>query len=69
MAKNTCPKCKHEMDEGYVSPTGSNFLGYVSRKQAGMLKQVTKVNLGMACTNCGYVEMYLDPEELKKRLG
>jgi hypothetical protein len=56
------------MDTGRVSPTGSSFLGYVSDKQPGMLKQVTKINLGLACANCGYVELYLDPEELKSRL-
>lgn len=69
MESHPCPKCKHPMDEGWVSPTGSGFLGYVSQKQAGMLKQVTKINSGRACTNCGYVELYLDPGELKKKLG
>lgn len=69
MDKNPCPKCKHEMDEGRVSPTDSSFLGYVSDKQTGMLRKITKVNRGYACPNCGYVEMYLDPAELKQRLG
>ena len=69
MDTHPCPKCKHSMDEGRVSPTGSGLLGYVSNKQAGVLRTVTKINLGRACTNCGYVELYLDPEELKRRLG
>ena len=68
MESHPCPKCKHAMDTGRISPTGSGFIGYVSDKQPGMLKQVTKVNLGLACANCGYVELYLDPEELKSRL-
>ena len=69
MATQSCPKCTHAMDEGRVSSTGSGFLGYVSDKQTGMLRQVTKISLGRACPNCGYVEMYLDPDELKKKTG
>jgi predicted nucleic-acid-binding Zn-ribbon protein len=69
MEKHPCPKCKHAMDAGRVSPSGSGILGYVSDKQTGMLRQVTKIDLGLACPNCGYVELYLDPDELKKRLG
>ena len=57
------------MDDGRVGPTGNDTLGYVSTKQTGMLRQVTPVSRGRACTNCGYVELYLDPEELKKRIG
>jgi len=56
------------MDEGWVNPTGNGFIGYVSQKQTGMLKTVTKINLARACPNCGYVELYLDPKELKQRL-
>lgn len=66
MESHPCPKCKHAMDTGRISTTDAP--GYVSDKQSGMLRQVTKVNLGMACPNCGYVELYLDPAELKSRL-
>lgn len=69
MEKIACPKCKHPMDDGNVSPTGSGMLGYVSAKQTGMLRQVTKISLGRACPNCGYVELYLDPQELKSKIG
>jgi predicted nucleic-acid-binding Zn-ribbon protein len=67
--KLICPKCKHAMDEGRVSPSGSGIFGYVSEKQTGMLRQVTPVDRGRACPNCGYVELFLDPAELKKRIG
>lgn len=63
------PKCKNAMDEGRVSPSGSGVLGYVSEKQTGMLRQVTPINRGRACLNCGYVELYLDPAELKTKMG
>lgn len=69
METHPCPKCNETMDEGWISPTGSGFIGYVSQKQTGMLKTVTKVNRARACPNCGYVEMYLDPKELKQRLS
>jgi len=57
------------MDEGYMSWSGSNQNGYVSKKQTGMLRVVTKITLAHACPNCGYVEMYLDPKELKQRIS
>ena len=69
MDTHPCPKCKHAMDAGRVSPTGGELLVYVSEKQTGMVRQGTQINRGMACPNCGYVELYLDPAELKKRLG
>jgi predicted nucleic-acid-binding Zn-ribbon protein len=57
------------MDEGWMSWSGSNQSGYVSKKQTGVLKVVTKIQLAHACPNCGYVEMYLDPNELKKKIS
>jgi predicted nucleic-acid-binding Zn-ribbon protein len=63
-----CPKCEHAMDDGVVSPS-SEGLGHLSKKQTGMLRAVTNIRVARACTNCGYVEMYLDPAELKKRIG
>jgi hypothetical protein len=55
------------MDEG--SLTTSDQIGYVSKKQTGMLRTVTKISRARACLNCGYVEMYLDPKELKSRIS
>ncbi len=69
METNPCPKCNETMDEGHVSVTGSNSFGYVSNKQTGMLKVVTKIRLARACPNCGYVELYLDPKELKQKIS
>ncbi len=64
-----CPKCNTVMDEGYMSWSGSGSSGYVSKKQTGMLRTVTKITLAHACPNCGYVEMYLDPQELKPKIS
>ena len=67
MERQACPKCKHEMEEGRLSATGGEMLVYVPGKQPGSLKQTTRVSRGLACPNCGYVEMYLDAEQLKKQ--
>jgi hypothetical protein len=55
------------MDEGAISSSGQ--IGYVSKKQTGMLRTVTQIRQARACPNCGYVEMYLDPKELKQRIS
>ena len=68
METHICPKCTGTMDEGYVSWAGSSATGYVSKKQTGMLRSVTKISPARACTDCGYVEMYLDPKELRKKI-
>lgn len=69
MEAHPCPKCNEPMDEGRISVSGADFVGYVSNKQTGMLRVVTKIQQGRACPNCGYVEMYLDPKELKARIS
>ena len=67
MVAHICPKCSEPMDEGML--TTNDQPGYVSKKQTGMLRTVTKINRAFACLNCGYVEMYLDPKELKQRIS
>lgn len=69
MESRPCPKCNELMDESRLSLTGSDYVGYVSNKQTGMLRTVTTVQLARAYPNCGYMEMYLDPKELKSRIS
>lgn len=69
MEKLACPKCKHEMDEGNLSSGADRSFGYVSNKQTGMLRQVTLIQGARACPNCGYTELFLNPGDLKKRIG
>jgi len=69
MQTNPCPKCNEPLDDGRLSVPGSDYVGYVSDKQTGMLRVVTKIQRARACLNCGYVEMYLDPKELKQRIS
>ena len=70
MEINPCLKCNEPMDEGFLKITGAGAgtaIGYVSQKQKGILKTPMNI-MARACPNCGYVELYLDPKELKQRL-
>lgn len=69
METHACPKCNTPMDEGRMSWSGSGQSGYVSQKQTGMLRTVTTITLARACPNCGLVEMYLNPQELKQKIS
>lgn len=68
MEEHRCPRCNEPMDEGHVSFSGS-AAGYVSKKQTGMVRRAATIKAARACLNCGYVEMYLDPNELKKNIA
>ena len=59
-----CPECNAPLDEGLLSVSGSSIVGYISKKQTAMLKVGTQIRRARACSNCGYVEMVLDPNEL-----
>jgi hypothetical protein len=54
------------MDEGTVSI--SEGVKYVSSRQKGMLKVVTPARRARVCLTCGYIELYLDAAELKKKI-
>ncbi len=69
METHVCPKCDSIMDEGRISWSGDSDAGYVSNKQTGMLRRVTNITLARACPNCGYVEMYLNPQELQQKIS
>jgi len=64
-----CPKCNEPMDEGMLGMSGNSYTGYISKKQTGMIRVQTQIKQARACPNCGYVEMYLDPKELKSKIS
>jgi hypothetical protein len=68
MEEYRCPRCNETLDEGRVSFSGS-AAGYVSNKQTGMIRKPAAIKGARACTNCGYVELYLDPKELKQNIS
>jgi predicted nucleic-acid-binding Zn-ribbon protein len=63
-----CPRCNLPMDEGHISLSGSNA-GYVSNKQTGMLRKAAPIRKARGCPNCGYVELYVEPKELKQNIS
>ena len=68
MEAHNCPRCNEPMDAGRISLSGS-ALGYVSEKQSGMIRRATTLKQAHACLNCGFVELYLDPKELKQNIS
>lgn len=61
-----CPKCNAAMDEGQAR--SEEELRYLSNRQTGMIRTTTPIRKARACLTCGYVELYLDPAELNKKL-
>ena len=62
-----CSKCGGKMDEGRV-PKGLNwFSGYKSTSQKHFSFEIN-FERAKACLDCGYVELYLDPEKLRGKL-
>ncbi|GAB4443669.1 MAG: hypothetical protein Fur0044_39950 [Anaerolineae bacterium] len=67
MENQACLKCGGEMDEGTVSV--SEGVKYISNRQTSMLKVVTPARRARVCLACGYMELYLDAAELRKKIG
>ena len=67
-ARDKCPKCGGEMDEGRVPKGLKWFSGYKSASQKHFSFEVN-FERARACLQCGYVEFYLDPGRLRKKLG
>jgi hypothetical protein len=68
MEEYRCPRCNEPMDEGYVGFSESSA-GYVSNKQKGIFRRAAVIRQARACPNCGYVELYVDPKQLKKNIS
>lgn len=68
MEDYNCPRCNEPMDEGHLSFSGPTP-GYVSKKQSGVLRKAATIKQARACPNCGYVELYLDPKDLKRNIS
>ena len=68
MEEYRCSRCNEVMDEGYISFSDS-AAGYVSNKQTGMIRKQAAIKSARACPNCGYVEMYVNPDDLKKNIS
>ncbi len=67
---NQCPKCsKQDLWEFGTMVSGS--IGGVELSFKAEKKKMTKLPprvFSYVCKNCGYIESYIDPKELKKIL-
>ena len=62
-----CPKCGSEnLDRGRLVNTYGN-LGYKSDKQRFLSSPVNDIE-ARVCIDCGYIELYLNVEKLKRKL-
>lgn len=64
-----CTKCGGEMDEGKIK---DDKLWYTSLKSSmGFFSNTSSVKIHhvRACLSCGYLEMYLNPLELAKKIA
>ena len=63
-----CRKCGAlEMDRG--SAHGSYRVAYLSNRQAGDVRTAMFADQARACASCGYLELYVDPQELRSVIG
>lgn len=61
-----CPKCGGAMEEGRIA---NKFLfGFKSNRQKHWSFEAN-VQKAHACLDCGYVEMYVDPQQVKAKLA
>lgn len=63
-----CPKCGGKMDEGRIPKVLNWLSGYKSNAQKHFSFEVN-FETARACLHCGYVEMYLDPDKLRRKLA
>ena len=59
-----CPKCGGEMDRGKVCLVSNASLRYHPGKDPVGLDELF-IDWSNACMQCGYVELYTDPERLR----
>ena len=61
-----CPKCGGQMDEGRIPSPLKFLLGYKSDDQKHFSFD-SNIQKAKACLDCGYLELFLNPEELKSK--
>ncbi len=62
----SCPKCGGSMDNGRIPAGLKYFFGYKSLDQKRFTMECT-IEKARACEDCGYLELYVDPAELKRK--
>ena len=62
-----CPKCRGQMDEGRISASHIFLLGYKSN-EGKRFSFESNIQKARACLDCGYLEFFLNPEEVKSKM-
>jgi hypothetical protein len=68
MEKRKCVRCQHEMDEGDMFLSDPIAFAYISASPNAAGQRGLRVEKARACPNCGFLELYLDAEAVKKRI-
>ncbi len=62
-----CPKCSGRMDRGRVCLIGGQLLAYAP--SIAPLHTSAYPRSALACLDCGYLEMYVDPSEVRAAIA
>ncbi len=65
--EENCIKCGGEMDEGRIPIPHKYLFGYKSKSQKHFSFEAN-IQRARVCLCCGYLEFYLDPNEIKEKL-
>ena len=66
MTDTSCPKCNGEMIDGRIPSPMKYFFGFKSFDQKQFSFE-TNIHKAKACIVCGYIDLYLDPDELNSK--
>jgi hypothetical protein len=67
MSDYQCPKCGGPMEPGGASCSKGYFL--FKAESQGIRDRTTPIGKARACLQCGHVELFLDPGQLRQNLG
>ncbi len=62
----SCPKCGGAMDDGRIPIPLKYLFGYKSSDQKHLTME-SNVDKARACVDCGYLELYVNPDEIRKK--
>ena len=68
MSISECLKCGQPLVQGLITAKDS-AIGFATTEQGEHAMFRTRVQIGRACLNCGYLELFLDPKEFKDNIA
>ncbi len=64
-----CPKCGGPMDEGTLESAAWYVSDHAQRPAFWSLDPKVIIKRARVCVACGYIEMFLDPQQLQKYIS